>query len=136
MKAKFRHTIPLVTGIGILVFLFFFLISVNWIGYSVKSRCQAAQKQYEGNCIEALIYFTQDENNSFEDRNSAVWALGQLADERALPFLKNIDQTSFKTIPCKLSEHLCHYEIEKAIRWCTEGNITNWFHKTFYSLDV
>jgi len=123
-------------GIGILVFLFFFLISVNWIGYCVKSRCELAQRQFEGDCVEALIEFANDEPNSFKERNSAIWALGQLADKRALPFLEEIDQSSFKETPCKLTENICHYEIEKAIKWCTDGNITHWFHKTFYRLDL
>lgn len=48
------------------------------------------------------------ENHSFEEKNSAVWALGQFADQKALPFL---------------------HEIEKAIKWCKRGNLTSWMYR-------
>jgi hypothetical protein len=49
---------------------------------------------------------------SLEDRNHAVWALGQMAEERAIPVLRK----HFDGKTCTHSTRLCQYELRKAIR--------------------
>jgi len=53
--------------------------------------------------------------------------LGQLADPKALPILKDL-YTGEITYRESLYTTLSQYELQKAIRWCEQGNITNWIY--------
>ncbi len=64
--------------------------------------------------IEALIMRMQLEDCRMKDRNMAVWALGRLADERALEALKQ----EYTGRPCEHDKFLCQYELQKAICRC------------------
>ena len=106
------------------IFTFMFIVTCNLIGFDVSQRCQIAQDRYEGDCVEALISYLDDENNSYQSRNSAIWALGQLGDERALPALKNLFTGD---IPEKepLNRKISQYELKKAINLSSGGfNVT------------
>ena len=106
------------------IFTFMFIVTCNLIGFDVSQRCQIAQDRYEGDCVEALISYLNDENNSYQSRNSAIWALGQLGDERALPALKNLFTGD---IPEKepLNRKISQYELKKAINLSSGGfNVT------------
>ena len=106
------------------IFTFIFIVTCNLIGFDVSQRCQIAQDRYEGDCVEALISYLNDEKNSYQSRNSAIWALGQLGDERALPALKNLFTGD---IPEKepLNKNISQYELKKAINLSSGGfNIT------------
>ena len=111
-------------AIGFSIVLLFFVISCVWIGYEVKSQCQDAKRDYKGDCTEALIGLLQDENRSFRSRNSAIWALGQLGDSRALPVLKNI-YTGIIPSREPLDKVISQYELKKAVNLTGGGaNIT------------
>lgn len=97
--------------IGLLLFIFIFFTTGAWIGYSVKEKCQVAQEDYEGDCVEALTKMVADESRSPGMRTDAVWALGQLGDERALPVLEQY----YDGGPCDHQERICQYELRKAI---------------------
>ncbi|MFC1625981.1 HEAT repeat domain-containing protein [Patescibacteria group bacterium] len=110
--------------VGVSLFTFMFIVTCNLIGFDVSQRCQIAQDRYKGDCVEALISYLKDEDNSYQSRNSAIWALGQLGDERALPTLKEIYTGD---IPDKepLNERISQYELKKAINLTSGGfNIT------------
>lgn len=110
--------------IGISIFLLFFVICCTWIGYDVKSKCQDAKAEYSGDCPEALISLLNDENRGFKARNSAIWALGQLGDSRALPVLQSYYTGN---IPDRepLAKVISQYELKKAINLASGGiNIT------------
>ncbi len=112
----------LILGVISLVLFSFTIASV--IGKAVKTQCQHAMRVYEGECVEALISLLKDENQNFRARNSAIWALGQLGDSRALPVLQ-----SFYTgeIPDRepLDQTISQYELKKAINLTSGGfNIT------------
>ena len=100
---------------GILVALY--LGASLMIGLGVNSTSRSAMAQFDGDRIEALIALVDCDNCSLEDRNHAIWALGQLKDKRALPILYKYRTGK----PCNHSQQICQYEISKAIRW-TEGN--------------
>jgi hypothetical protein len=74
--------------------------------------------QFKGDRVEALIALVNCEECNLNDRNLAVWALGQLTDKRALPTLYKYRRPG---IPCNHMTSICQYEIAKAIKW-TEGN--------------
>lgn len=100
---------------GILVVLY--LGTSMMIGLGVNGTSRSAMAQFDGDRIESLIALVDCKNCGLEDRNHAVWALGQLKDKRALPIL-------YKYRTGKSCDHLrqiCQHEISKAIRW-TEGN--------------
>lgn len=79
-------------------------------------QCDLAQAKYAGDCVAALIQVLEDEENALEQRNYAIWSLGQLKDERAIPILKK-----FYTgiIPDKepYDQTLSQYELKKALRY-------------------
>lgn len=107
-------------AIGISVFLLFFVITCSWIGYDVNNQCTDAKRQYGGDCVEALISLLDDENQDFHSRNSAIWALGQLGDGRALSVLQkyytgNIPERE------SLYKNVSQYELKKAINLTSGG---------------
>ena len=52
------------------------------------------------------------ESCGLQDRNHAVWALGQMVEVRSLPALRK----HFDGRPCQHTTRLCQYELRKAIR--------------------
>ncbi|HSV94421.1 MAG TPA: HEAT repeat domain-containing protein [Spirochaetia bacterium] len=124
ISKQYKQQVLFFGAIGISIFLLFFVICCTWIGFDVKNQCNGARRDYGGDCTEALVKLLKDENKGFRLRNSAVWALGQLGDSRALPVLQ-----SFYTgnIPSRepLDESISQYELEKAIKLTSGGaNIT------------
>jgi hypothetical protein len=90
---------------------------------SVKEVSAEATQQYPGDRIEALITYVNSENHSLRKRNLAVWALGQIGDERALPVLTEF----YNGLPCDHDNYLCQRELQKALNLCNGGfNATVW----------
>jgi len=118
-----KYTIIYTGAIGFILLTFLALLSFNIIGYSVKEKCLLAQERYDGDCIEALVTYLEDDQNSFRSRNSAVWALGQLQDERALPTLESF-YSSYNGGHSSLDEEISQYELQKAINLINGFNIT------------
>ncbi|MBN1822994.1 MAG: hypothetical protein JW803_01600 [Endomicrobiales bacterium] len=87
-----------------------------------------ASAEFGAPAADALMMTLQDETRPFRERNRAVWALGQLADRKALPVLKKYYTGD---IPEKepLDKVLSQYELAKAIKWCEKGNATSWMYK-------
>lgn len=130
----FKQKFIYICIIGVSIFLLFFVVSCCWIGYEVKSRCQEAEREYGGSCTEALINVLKDEKKSYRQRNSAVWALGQLGDSQALPILQSYYNTG--NIPNResLDKVISQYELKKAVNLTSGGlNITAIFWR--YNLD-
>ena len=130
---KIKQSILFTGAIGISIFILFFVITCTWIGFDVKTKCFDAKKEYGGSCTESLISLLEDENRGFRARNSAIWALGQLGNQNALPVLQ-----SFYTgnIPDRepLDKTISQYELKKAINLTSGGkNITAIFWR--YNLD-
>jgi HEAT repeat protein len=75
------------------------------IGTSLRRVSRAAQAQFPGKRVEALIALVNCQSCDIRQRNSAVWALGQLDDPRALPVLES----------CYSGEH-CAYVARETLR--------------------
>lgn len=126
-------------AIGVSIFILFFFIGSVWIGYEAKSLCQNAKWQYlpadrqvDGDCVEALMLQLDDEHQGFRARNHAIWALGQLGDKRALPLLQKYYTGN---IPDRepLDEMISQYELKKAINLAEGGtNITAFIWREFF----
>jgi len=99
-------------GIFIIAFIIFIIASL-WIGSDVRRYCKTAKKYYGGDCVSSLSQMVDDRSMPFTDRNRAIWALGQLGNTNALPYLTKY----FTGIPEKEPQNanLSQYEISKAI---------------------
>jgi len=121
LQQWFLYWILLVSGFIVLTFL----ITSTWIGISVRDQCQVAKGKYQGDCVEVLMQTVDDDNNSLRDRNYAIWSLGQIGDDRALPI---IEKYYTGNIPDRepYDETLSQYEMKKTIKLLNGGS--NWTH--------
>ncbi len=119
-KSFLGYSFLILAGTSVL----FFMSTCAWIGFSVRERCQTAREQYGGTCSSALMEYLRDEaGHSLQERNDAVWALGQLGDRDALPLLKHY----YTGEECQHDKYLCQYELQKAISLIEGGfNSTAW----------
>lgn len=72
----------------------------------------------ETKVLDSMILFMNDSTQTLKDRNCMVWAIGQIADKKALPFLL----ANYTGEPCNHDAFLCQYELAKAIKRCG-GNV-------------
>ena len=114
-------------GIGISLLVLCSTCAVhNWIGRAVKDNISIAQEKYPGTPEDALISFLRDETNSAHNRTHvAIWTLGQLQSDIALPILYeyNKDDPEGKTCFGNHGSLLCQYEIHKAIDAIERGRL-------------
>ena len=93
-------------------------LTMSWqIESAVDAAGSAAVGEYGGDRVNALITFADSPSHSLRDRNRAVWALGQIGDGHALPFLEK----QYTGKPCDHNRTLCQRELEKAVRLCRGG---------------
>jgi len=108
------------------LFLIGIAVLYFWIRSDVSKNIELAQKKYPGNAEAALISYMMDESNSFNDRtHKAIWTLGMMKSERALPFLKSLykNDPEGKTCYKDHSSMLCQYELYKAISKIETGKL-------------
>lgn len=115
-----KKTAIYIFSFGAVFFLLTFFISSNSIGDEVKNHCEIAQKEYKGDCAEALMKLIEDDAIDYGEKNSAIWALGQLGDKKALPFLEKY-YTGDAKIKTKWGEAISQYELHKAIKLLDGG---------------
>lgn len=127
-KLSFNKVVFLITALFFsLIFTFSFFTFIT-IYSKVKSTCLEAQKEYKLSCVDSLIKLTQSDKKTLREKNTAIWALGQLADKKALPVLRGLYT---EKIPAKesLDKNISQYELKKAITWSEKGNITSWMYR-------
>lgn len=127
MKTTLKKQVIVVIGVLFILGIAGFLASIHSINTSISSKCDEAISQYNRDCVDSLILLLDDESNSFRLRNNAIWALGQIGDERALPVLQKYYTG---VIPNKesLNEGLSQYELKKALSYFQGSpNITRYF---------
>ena len=95
------------------------------IELGIKKTCEIATRKYPGDKVEALMMFVESNESGYDAHrytanNHAFWALGQLGDERALPFLRKLSTGK----PCDHETNICQGEIKEAIQ-NIEGNQFN-----------
>lgn len=121
IKNKIVRDIALIGVTSVSIFLLLFVITCMWIGFYVKTQCQDARREYGGDCVNALTSLLNDKNRGFRARNSAIWALGQLGDSRALPTLQRYHTVNMPPRE-PLDEVISQYELNKAINLTSGGN--------------
>lgn len=123
--------IGFIVAIGMSIVALLFVVALTWIGFEVAQQCEEAKTQYKGDCVEVLMKTVENEEESLRDRNEAIWALGQIGDDRALSTLQ---QMYTGDIPDRepYDETISQYELRKAIKLLSGGpNITAfvWRHQ-------
>ena len=98
------------------------------IFFYVKKTCDRAEDRYGEGCQNALIAVMEDDKSSAREKNNAIWAMGQMADQEFLETLEKFYAGSVPEGREPLDEVVSQYEIKKAIRWINEGNITSWMY--------
>ena len=112
-------------GIVTLLVFGFFAIYI-WIDVDVNKNIKTVKEKYSGNAEDALIEYLLDTTNTFHDRTHvAIWTLGQIQSEKALPILKDLykNDPDGKTCYGKHDSVLCQYEIYKAMN----ASKVNWW---------
>jgi len=108
-----------IIGISLTVLIICFFIAIRiWIGHDIKERIKIAEKQYQGKAEDALIAYLSDTTNYPSNRTDvAIWTLGQIRSEKALPVLYGLYKSDPEGKTCygRHKTVLCQYEIHKAI---------------------
>jgi hypothetical protein len=104
-------------------------IGTRLIFKGVQQYSTAAQSTYGGDAVGALIALVEDENASFESRNSAIWALGQLGSERALPILGSLNYPTNQEPPYDSTAYIVEYGVKKSIRQIHGFSTTRWIYR-------
>lgn len=106
-----------VLGVGLLICLVILVGGLGVIRLSIQDSLDKwgataqADHPHPGDDVAALMDYVQSDSHSLEDRNHAVWALGQARDERAVPVLKKYITGQ----ECDHKTDLCQHELDKAI---------------------
>jgi len=82
-----------------------------WIGSDLDDIITEATELYEGDTIEALISYLESDDHSLVEKNNAIWALGKLSDERALPALNSLVVGE----ECNHPEYVCQRTLSTSI---------------------
>ena len=82
-----------------------------WISWEVAQVCAAAQEDFPGDDVQALVAVLESDAQPLKERNRAIWALGHLRDARALPAL----EAAWTGQACNHDEAVCQYELRKAL---------------------
>lgn len=119
-RNRIMKRIILFTGVSLAFILICSVIIIEVsINRGVKERISISQEKYPGNPEEALIAYLSDTTNTTRDRTDiAIWTLGQIQSQKALPILKELyhDDPKGKTCQNRHDSVLCQYGIYKAIR--------------------
>ena len=109
-----RIAVPVIlvaAALGLLVLRVSITRSIDSItGEALAASPRAADQ------VEALMIFVADEDHDLDRRNSAVWALGQLRDPRALPLLQGYETEG----DCRHGIELCRRGLRKAVALCRD----------------
>lgn len=95
----------------------------------VQRYAHDARETYGGDHVGALIALVEDESASFEKRNSAIWALGQIGSDRALPTLRKLDTDEVQHPPYDSTAGIIQYGVEKAIKQINGFSTTRWMYR-------
>ena len=77
----------------------------------VTDAGRSAMTRYPGDRVQALCELVDCQTCSLDERNRAVWALGQLRDARAMPTLTKY----YTRQKCNHASDLCQHELQKAV---------------------
>lgn len=123
-------TVSIILGV---TFTSFFLTMYIWIGLGIRERISNVKQQYPGTAEDALLAYLADSTHHTprERTDVAVWTLGQIRSQKALPVLKALYRNDPEGKSCHHNTELCQYELHKAIISIEHGWLghkeKNWF---------
>ena len=97
----------------------------SMIRSDVAEDVARAEREFQGDRVEALMALVDSDRHPFRERNRAIWALGQIADPRALPVLRK----HYTGAECQHDKYLCQRELKKAIDTCSGAN-ASWMERS------
>ena len=116
-----KKAILIVGGILLTLLLSGFVAIYIWIDIDVKDNIRTAKEKYNGKAEDALIAYLLDTTNSPRDRSRiAVWTLGQIHSEKAIPVLEGFykNDPEGKTCSGRHDAVLCQSGIYKSLKAC------------------
>lgn len=122
-----RKVVSYVLIFSIAFFVLALTFSLTKIYNDVKSICKEAKQEFHADCTTSLIAYSKSGNHSDREKIKAIWALSQIADSTALPYLENLS-TLYECTKKGYESYLC-YEVKKAIKWCKKGNLTRYMYR-------
>lgn len=81
------------------------------IGADMDTVISKATVEYGDDPVEALISFVGSADHSLAEKNNAIWALGKLKDDRALPVLHGLETGK----ECDHARYVCQRTLLTAI---------------------
>lgn len=126
-----KRIIFIVVAAGAMLALVLFGLSLVEIYSGVKERCDNARYEFGGDSVEALMSLIESDKHSFKERNDAIWALGQLGDRRAVPFLQKMITDEDQPPPYDSSKYIVQYSVKKALKSCSgkEPHLLKWMYR-------
>jgi hypothetical protein len=124
-KKPARTAIIVIGSVGSLIAVGLMVLYLVNLVY-VKSHIRDAQEKYGGAPEEALLFYLDDESRSpYTRTHGAIWTLGQIKSEKALPRLKALYRNDPDGESCYENHDslLCQYEIHKAIVRIENGGL-------------
>lgn len=115
MSARSDYLKVLRWGAALVLSLVLLAAGASWamIEWGIVSAKRSAEAQFPGrDASQALIDLVDCEKCAMEQRNRAVWTLGQIREDRALPVLHK----HFYDGPCNHSKYICQHELRKALK--------------------
>ncbi len=112
VSVNWKRALVLGLSLGFLAILVLYGSSFISIKLEVKKISDEAGQIYPGDRIEALLAYVASEEQAMDKRIVAVWALGELRDQRALSTLEKF----YTGGPCDHAKYLCQDELAKAIK--------------------
>ena len=103
-----KKKIKLIIGSSFAILILLLLIVTYVVENQVQETCKKAVSVYPVDKIQALINVSKNESSCTKDKSMALWALGQLGDKKALPYL-------VENFGGKKETNVCVYEAQKAI---------------------
>jgi hypothetical protein len=121
MKDKERISVTIGVTLTVIFCFIIFMMPFFRIGPDIKEHISIAQQRYTNAATaeDALIAYLVDTTNSLHDRGDiAIWTLGQIHSQKALPILKGLYKNDPKGKTChgKHDLMLCQYGIHTAIK--------------------
>ena len=126
-----KRIIFIVVAAGAVLIFTLFGLSLVEIYSSVKARCDVARHEFGGDSVEALMALIESDTSSFKEKKDAIWALGQLGDKRAVPFLEKLITDKEQPPPFDSSKYIVQYSVKKALKSCSgkEPHLLKWMYK-------
>ena len=120
---KWKKIILCIFLAGFTVFVLAMVIVLHIISDDVRSMCQKAQAEFQGDCVEVLVAYIESDDHTFSEKHDAIWALGEIGDPRCIPTLQKLWTGEPCTKPCRYDLYICQYQLEKSIQRCQGFNV-------------